>query len=128
MTESNVHRDARKRPPSPRTSHYAAQLGVLMSGELTVDDDELRALREAMTSLGTSARDTSGPDATAAMGATLPGSHVAWVARQVASVLERQLATAGDRLAGLGDVARSNAASYVRSDEIPAYLFDRLGR
>lgn len=99
-----------------------------MSGELTVDDDELRALRDAMTSLGISARDTSGPAATAAMGSTLPGSHVAWVARHVASVLERQLATTGDRLVDLGDVARSNAASYVRSDEIPAYLFDRLGR
>ena len=99
-----------------------------MAGELTVDDEELRALRDAMTSLGTSARGIAGPDATAAMGATLPGSHVAWVARQVASVLERQLGTAGGRLAGLGDAARSSAASYVRSDEIPAHLFDRLGR
>ena len=99
-----------------------------MAGELTVDDEEIRALSDALTSLGTSARSTPGPDATAAMGGALPGSHVAWVARQVASVLGRQLDTAESRLAGLGDAARSSAASYVRSDAIPAHLFDRLGR
>jgi hypothetical protein len=117
-----------KSPRGTGAAHYAAVLGVNMSGEMTVDDHELRALGDALTSFGASTRGGSGPDATAAMSTTLPGSHVAWVARQVASVLERQLATVGDRLTGLGDAARTNGANYVRSDEIPAYLFDRLGR
>ncbi|QZN86247.1 hypothetical protein [Cellulomonas sp. C5510] len=99
-----------------------------MKGEMTADDGELRALATTLSGLSAEARGIDASDAVAAAGAAVPGSHVGSISAPVASALARVACATADRLMGLGDTARANASAYVRADEIPAHLFDRLGR
>ncbi|MCC2307180.1 hypothetical protein [Cellulomonas chengniuliangii] len=95
---------------------------------LTVDENEQRALSAAFVTWARAVRETAAPDAMAGMSAAIPGSHLAWVAGQIGAVLQNQISSAEGRLARLADAAQSTNAHYTASDEIPARLFDRLGR